>query len=227
MGHRRRHRLKIAAALLGAALLASCQTKPRLPPGVTPTITVGPALKSEEWKAVALPADEDRLDRLGLAWAEAVAEATKTNPADLRREGVLMRPRSGLERPEPTPGSYNCRLIQLGRKAARGRAFESFKPFFCYIEVDGGQLTFTKQTGSQRPSGRLWADDDPRRMIFLGSMAHGAQDAALAYGDDPKRDMAGTFERIGPFRWRLVIPWPQDKSKLDIYELTPVADQPR
>ena len=39
--------------------------------------------------------------------------------------------------------------------------------------------------------------------------------------------MAGTFERVGPFRWRLVIPWPQSNgSKLEVYELTPVADQP-
>ena len=35
--------------------------------------------------------------------------------------------------------------------------------------------------------------------------------------------MAGVLERIGPFRWRLVIPWPQSTSKLDVFELTPVA----
>jgi hypothetical protein len=34
------------------------------------------------------------------------------------------------------------------------------------------------------------------------------------------------FERIGPFKWRLVIPWPQDAAKLDVFELTPVAKQP-
>ena len=44
----------------------------------------------------------------------------------------------------------------------------------------------------------------------------------MAYGDDPKRNMAGVLERIGPFRWRLVIPWPQSMSKLDVFELTPV-----
>ena len=43
----------------------------------------------------------------------------------------------------------------------------------------------------------------------------------------PKRDMAGVLERIGPFKWRLVIPWPQSTSKLDVFELTPVADQPK
>ena len=57
--------------------------------------------------------------------------------------------------------------------------------------------------------------------------ALGGEDQPLAYGDDPKRDMAGVFERVGPFRWRLVIPWPQSTSKLDVFELTPVAQQPQ
>ena len=49
----------------------------------------------------------------------------------------------------------------------------------------------------------------------------------MAYGEDPKRDMAGVLERIAPFKWRLVIPWPQSSSKLDVFELTPVAQQPQ
>jgi hypothetical protein len=59
-------------------------------------------------------------------------------------------------------------------------------------------------------------------MVFLGSLALGDEEAPLAYGDDPKRNMAGVFERIGAFRWRLVIPWPQSTSKLQVFELTPV-----
>ncbi len=92
--------------------------------------------------------------------------------------------------------------------------------------MDGNLLTIVKQTGSQRPAGRLWEDDNPSRLIFLGSLALGDEEAPLAYGDSPKRDMAGILERTGPFRWRLVIPWPQDGSKLHAYELMPVADQP-
>jgi len=83
-------------------------------------------------------------------------------------------------------------------------------------------LTIVKQTGSQRPAGRLWEDDDATRLIFLGSLALGNEDQPLAYGDDPRRNMAGVLERIGPFKWRLVIPWPQSTSKLDVFELTPV-----
>jgi hypothetical protein len=213
-------------AALGLMVLG-CETKPKLPPGVTPTVEVGAPLKSNVWKQVATDADEDRLARLGLAWQEALAEARRNYASDIRREGNLLMPRAALPRPEPTPGSYNCRLIKLGRATSKTRAYESFKPFFCYVEVEDELLTIVKQTGSQRPAGRLWEDDDPSRLIFLGSLALGDEDQPRAYGDDPKRDMAGVFERIGPFRWRLVIPWPQSTSKLDVFELTPVAQQPR
>jgi Domain of unknown function (DUF4893) len=220
--HRRRQRLGRGIALAFLVLLAGCATKPKLPPGIHPTVEVGPPLKSDVWKAVATPADQDRLARLGLAWQEALDEAKRANPGDVAKEGKLLLPRSGLSRPDPTPGSYNCRMITLGKATAKGKAFESFKPFFCYVQVEGDQLTIVKQTGSQRPSGRLWEDDDPNRMIFLGSLALASDDQPLAYGDDPKRDMAGVFERIAPFRWRLVIPWPQSDSKLNVFELTPV-----
>jgi hypothetical protein len=209
------------AALAGA--LSGCETaKPKLPPGVHPTVEVGPPSKSEAWQAVATAEDKDRIARLGLAWQEALADAQKTNAGDVHREGKLLLPRSALARPAPTPGSYNCRLIKLGKAAPTGKSYESFKPFFCYVEVEDDLLTIVKQTGSQRPAGRLWEDDDPTRLVFLGSLALGNEDQPLAYGDDPKRNMAGVLERIGPFRWRLVIPWPQSTSKLDVFELTPV-----
>jgi hypothetical protein len=206
-----------------AAAASGCETaKPKLPSGVRPSVEVGPPLKSEAWRTVATAEDRDRLDRLGLAWREALADAQKSNASDVRREGKLLLPRSALPRPAPTPGSYNCRLIKLGKGTAAAKPYETFKPFFCYVEVEDELLTIVKQTGSQRPAGRLWEDDDPTRLIFLGSLALGNEDQPLAYGDDPKRNMAGVFERIGPFRWRLVIPWPQSMSKLDVFELTPV-----
>ena len=210
----------IILALL--AMLPGCTTKPALPPGVRPTVEVGPAPRSDAWKAVATAADKDRLARLGLAWQEALDEAGKTNAGDIRREGKLLLPRSALPRPEPTPGSYNCRLIKLGSATPKGKPYETFKPFFCYVEVEDNLLTIVKQTGSQRPAGRLWEDDELTRLVFLGSLALGDESTPVGYGDDPKRDMAGVLERIGPFRWRLVIPWPQSTSKLDVFELTPV-----
>jgi hypothetical protein len=216
----------LMSAALALALTGCAANKPKLPPGIHPSVEVGPPLKSDAWKAVATAEDKDRLSRLGLAWQEALDDAGKTNAADIRKEGKLLLPRAGLPRPEPTPGSYNCRLIKLGRANLRSKPFETFRPFFCYVEVEDDLLTIVKQTGSQRPAGRLWPDDDATRLVFLGSLALGDETAPLAYGDDPKRNMAGVLERIGPFKWRLVIPWPQSTSKLDVFELTPVALQP-
>ena len=219
--------LRLAGALALLLALGACQTKPKLPPGVKPTVLVDTAPKADAWKQVATDADEGRLARLPAAWSEALAEARRAAPADVRRESLLLNPNAGLARPSPTPGSYNCRLIKLGKATAKGKAYESFKPLFCYVEVEDDLLTIVKQTGSQRPAGRLWEDDDPDRLIFLGSLALGEEDQPRAYGDDPKRDMAGVLERIAPFKWRLVIPWPQSTSKLDVFELTPVANQPK
>src|SRR6478752_1672199 len=115
----------VSAALPVLALIAGCQTKPHLPPGVTPTVSVGAPLKADVWKQVATDADEDRLERLGLAWSEALDEAKRTNSAEVRREGKLLLPRSSLPRPAPTPGSYNCRLIKLGKATAQGKTYES------------------------------------------------------------------------------------------------------
>ena len=36
-------------------------------------------------------------------------------------------PRSALARPDPTPGSYNCRLIKLGRVSAKDKAFVNLR----------------------------------------------------------------------------------------------------
>lgn len=206
--------------------LAGCTTaeKVQMP---RPVVTAEEPTKADVWEGVATDADEQRIARLDLAWQEALQEARKASSKEVEAEGALLRPDAGLPRPAPTPGSYNCRLIKLGKVAAKGPAFERFKPFFCYVEVEGDLLTIVKQTGSRRPAGRLWEDDRPERLIFLGSLALGEEDQPLAYAEDPKRDMAGVFERIAPFKWRLVIPWPQSNSKLDVFELTPVAQQPQ
>ncbi len=57
-------------------------------------------------------------------------------------------------------------------------------------------------------------------------MALGNEDVPLAYGENAARDMAGIFERYGDFRYRLVVPWPRQDSKLDVFELVPLVQQP-
>ncbi|MCL6684698.1 DUF4893 domain-containing protein [Sphingomonas alba] len=217
-------RFVLAASAL--ALLAGCQTQPANKP--QPVVSVAPPTKGEVWQGVASTADAARLANITGAWAAGLADARKANfVSAIRDEGVLLKTDAALPRPAPTPGSYNCRLVRLGSTGKGKPAFEKFKPFFCYVEVEGDLLTIVKQTGNTRPAGRLWEDDNPQRLVFLGSLALGDEDAPLAYGEDPKRDMAGIFERIAPFKWRLVIPWPQDGAKLQVFELTPVADQPK
>jgi hypothetical protein len=208
-----------------AALVAGCTDLNRQP--VQTVAAPAQPTKTEVWQGIANPADRDRLANVSGAWAAGLAAARKNFATAIRDEGLLLREDAGKARPAPTPGSYSCRVITLGATARGKPALERFKPFFCYVQLEGEVLTIVKQTGSQRPAGRLWDDDNGRRMIFLGSLALGSEDEVRAYGDDPQRDMAGIFERIAPFVWRLVIPWPRDGSKLQVFELTPVAEQPK
>jgi hypothetical protein len=218
-------RLVLAASAL--ALLAGCVKEPP-PDKPRPVISVAAPSKSQAWMSIASTADLQRLANVTGAWAAGLADARKAGfVTAVRDEGRLLRTDAALPRPAPTPGSYNCRLVRLGAAGKGTPAFEKFKPFFCYVEVEGNLLTIVKQTGSTRPAGRLWEDDNDDRLVFLGSLALGDEQQPLAYGEDAKRDMAGIFERIAPFQWRLVIPWPQDGAKLNVFELTPVAEQPK
>jgi len=193
-----------------------------------PIVTAAPPTKADIWQRVASTADVNRIRRLATGWPSGLAEARAAGFREaIRAEGDLLVPNAAKPRPAPTPGSYSCRMVRLGREGKKGPAFQKFQPFFCYVEVEGPLFTIVKQTGSQRPAGRLWEDDISSRLIFLGTLALGSEEEARAYGDDPRRDMAGVFERIGPFVWRLVIPYPQNGAQLDVFELTPVAEQPK
>ena len=66
---------------------------------------------------------------------------------------------------------------------------------------------FAKLTGSQRQVGLIFPGD-ALRQVFLGTLVLGDERAARQYGQDETRDVAGFVERIGPNRWRLVMPRP-------------------
>lgn len=211
------------AALL---TLGACMTpvKPLADDRPRPTVEV---VQEPEWKAIASAADEDRLLRISDAWREGLAQARAAGfRKAVEEEGELLKPEAGLPRPDPTPGSYRCRVIKLGKQGKSSGVFDSYKPFFCYVEVEGQLLTIVKQTGSQRPAGRLYADSDPNRLIFLGTVALGSEESPLPYGEKAERDVAGVMERIAPFRFRLVTPWPKKESKIDVMELVPVIPTP-
>ena len=214
-----------SALLMVMLALAACKVPEKEKP--RPVISAPPPTKGEIWQNIASSEDASRIGRVGTAWSTGLAEARAGGFIDaIRAEGKLLNANAAQAKPAPTPGSYSCRMIRLGKENKRGPAFQKFKPFFCYVGVEGDLFTIVKQTGSQRPAGRLWEDDNPTRLVFLGTIALGSEEEARAYGEDPKRDTAGILERIAPFTWRLVIPFTQSGARLDVFELTPVADQP-
>ena len=87
--------------------------------------------------------------RIGLAWQSALAEARRSIAGDIRREGALLEPRAALPRPAPTPGSYNCRLIKLGKATAKAAGVR---------EV---QALLLLRRGRGRPADHRQADRQP------------------------------------------------------------------
>lgn len=171
------------------------------------------------WRLVITDPDKGRLRSWRDAWVLGLRQArTAGESADIAREGVLLDPDAGLENAIIPDGDYDCRTIKLGRRATTGLSYMAYPAASCRIA--GGR--FDKLDGAQRPAGTLWAYD-PTRLIFLGTMALGDEPRALDYGRDGERDMVGLLERIGPQRWRLVLPQPRWQSQVDVIELVPKA----
>ena len=211
-------RLTVAAFLL----LAACQAGTGRPARLPMQVANAPA-----WQNVAAGEDVEHIGALPAAWARGLAAArTGGFGRRIAAEGALLEPAAALPRPAPTPGAYLCRLVRLGAPDRREPPFTAFRPFYCFVGVGDrdARLSITKSEGSARPAGYLWEDEGGRRMIFLGALAPGAGPVP-AYGDDRARDVAGTFERVGPFRWRLVIPWPASGAAIEIFEMEPAEAQ--
>lgn len=202
----------------GTALLlalAACQTPSQPEPDVSNVAP--PAAPDTGWRAVAVADDRNRIDRIALAWEAALGEAGSRGAGRaLRAEGELLEPEAALPRAMPPPGPYRCRLLRFGER----RAFTAFRPYFCEVAVEGDLLSLTKQEGSERPGGYLWEDVDSR-LIFLGALALGREPVPPGYGERRERDLIGVVERVGEFRYRLVMPWPAQGTMLDVLELVP------
>lgn len=180
-----------------------------------------PALVS--WRDVATPADRERLRNWRTTWVDALAHARAAGFGQrIAGEGILLDPDAAIAGPIPPEGEYRCRVIKLGTQIAGGSAYTSHRPFACRIVAQGALLSLVKLDGSQRPAGLLYPDDTTR-MIFLGAMVLGDEIRAMDYGRDAQRDMIGAFERIGPWRWRLVLPAPRWESLIDVVELVPAT----
>jgi hypothetical protein len=185
-------------------------------------ITREQAITSENWRNVATAADRERIRGWYDAWTAALASAREGGfGAQVAAHGALLEPQAALPNAHIPPGDYDCRVIKLGARQPGMLAYVAYPEFRCRVEAEQDIFSFVKLTGSQRPVGLIFADND-RRKIFLGTLALGDESRALDYGTDPQRDMAGIVERIGPQQWRIVFPRPAFESIVDVIELVPI-----
>ena len=201
-------------------------TPPSATAGAAASQAQVPVEGSDDWRRVVNQGDSQRLLGLDDAWVSGLTAARRSNAAEVDRLGPLLQasgprdsgaPGPALDRPQPTPGDYRCRTIKLG--GGKGLPLVVYGWFRCRIELTpGGDLVFTKLTGSQRQKGRLYPWTD-RALAFVGAEAWGNETAYPAYGQNPERDEVGALERIGPDRWRLLLAWPKQESVLDVIEL--------
>lgn len=140
--------------------------------------------------------------------------------AEIAREGALLDPDAAIAGPSIPNGTYLCRVIKLGAKDPGNLVYAAYGPFSCRIRQDRQLQRFSKLNGPQRYVGLIFPGDQIHN-IFLGTLVLEDETRALQYGQDEKRDVAGYVDRIGPERWRVVMPLPHFESKLDVIELVP------
>lgn len=175
---------------------------------------------SPDWRLLASRDDDRRFEALDRAWNEALASARAGgHGAELDRLGVLVEPDARQPRPMPPTGVYRCRTIKIGARTSQMLSFVAYGWFSCRVSSSPNvPPMFAKVTGSQRTRGRLYAEDH-LRLVYLGAQNWSADEAPAVYGRDAERDQIGSLERIGPRRWRLVLPFPLQESLLDVIEI--------
>ena len=173
------------------------------------------------WRRVATEEDKGRLRDWRTTFTNALDAARKAgHGAEIDREGALLDPDAALGGTPLPNGMYRCRVIKLGAKAAGNLDFVAYPGFTCRVRPDHQLQRLGKLSGSQRYVGIIFPNDAVRE-IFLGTLVLGDERRALQYGQDDMRDIAGYVERIGPSRWRLIMPKPHFESQMDVMELVP------
>jgi hypothetical protein len=178
---------------------------------------------ARDWHLVATDADRARLRDWRGAFVEGLAAARRSGAgAKVDAEGALLAPDAALPGPAIPNGTYNCRVTKLGAKSAGLLDYIAYPAFTCRVRAERGLQGLAKLSGSQRQVGLIFPGD-ALRTIFLGTLMLSEENRAMQYGGDPDRDVAGYVERIGPRRWRLLIPRPTFESQIDIIELVPAG----
>ena len=199
--------------LLPLAMLAACNVIEQ-PAGLIPRWTTA-------YKQVASEDDRVRLRDWRKTFEAALDAARKSgHSADIAREGVLLDPDAALAGPAIPNGMYRCRVIKLGAEGQGILDYVNYAGFTCRVKAERQLQRLAKLSGPQRYVGLVFPGDAIRN-VFLGTLVLGDEHRALQYGQDEQRDVAGFVERIGPNRWRLVMPQPHFESQLDVMELVP------
>ena len=199
--------------LIVATLLPSCSLIEQ-PAAMIPRWTTA-------WREAATDNDEKRLRDWRKSFVAALAAAQKSgHSGEVAAEGALLEPDAALGPPPIPNGNYRCRVIKLGAKTEGMLDYVAYPAFACRIAPERGIQSFTKLGGSQRIVGLVFPGD-AMRQVLLGTLVLGDEQRAMQYGQDQARDVAGFVERIGPSRWRLVMPEPHFESRLDVMELVP------
>lgn len=199
--------------LASALLLAGCGLVDQ-PAGLI-------ARQTSAYRQVISESDSVRLRDWRKAFVDGLAAARNAgHAADVEREGALLEPDAALPTPAIPNGMYRCRVIKLGGKDPGNLDFVIYPGFTCRIRAERDIQRLGKLSGTQRYVGLIFPGDAIRE-IFLGVLALGDETRVLQYGQDDQRDVAGYIERIGPARWRLIMPQPHFESRIDIMELVP------
>lgn len=177
--------------------------------------------QTRDWRMVATVHDRERLRAWRSAFTSGLRAARASGrAADVAREGALLEPDAALPSAAIPNGAYRCRVIKLGARSPGLLDFVSYPPFDCRVRQERDLQGFAKLSGSQRPVGLIFPAD-ALRQVFLGTLVLGDEGRAMQYGRDRERDVAGFVERIGPQRWRLIMPRPHYESQIDVLELVP------
>jgi hypothetical protein len=173
------------------------------------------------YKDVLSENDRVRLRDWRKTFVGALEAASKSgHAADITAEGALLDPDAAIPGPAIRDGNYRCRVIKLGAKDSGNLDYVTYPAFTCRVHAQRTLQRLTKLSGSQRYVGLIFPDDAIHK-VFLGTLVLGDEQRALQYRQDEKRDVAGYLERIGPNRWRLLMPQPHFESRLDVMELVP------
>ena len=177
-------------------------------------------------KEVATEDDRQRLAAWRTSYVAALDAAKKAGQTDeIAREGALLDPDAAIG-PSSVPNAiFRCRIIKIGAKGDGNLPYVAYPPFFCRVKAERDLQRFNKFGGSQRYVGLIFPADAVRQ-VFLGTLVLGDETRALQYGQDQMRDVAGYVERIGPDRWRLIMPRPHFESQFDVMELVPSTGTP-